>query len=283
VHLDGALAARAARLPGILFLHEEMPQAFGRMLRNSAVAIADASVAVSRAVAAGVAPPLRRRVTVIPNGVDASQITPGLPDPGVRSSLGAGEGDVLLLALTRLDPEKRIEDLLTAVQPLKDRPGWHLAIAGVTSSYPEYAAWVQELAQRDLPGRVTFAGRREDVPLLLRSADLLVHAGVVEGMPLGLLEAQASALPVVAYRVAGVPEAVQHGVTGLLANPRDAAELGRHIARLVAAQTLRLQFGAAGRKHVERTHTLERQADAYARLLHHLRVACVAPLATTAS
>jgi len=270
IHLDAAFAGRRAKLPVVLHLHEEMPQLFGRALRSTAVGLADSSVAVSQAVANGLAKPLRRKVSVITNGVDTSAIRPGPAHADVRQSLGAQAVDIVLLALTRLDPEKRIEDLIQAVTPLRDVGGWHLAIAGETSSYPDYALHVRALAARELPGRVTFAGRREDVLALLNSSDVLVHAGVVEGMPLGLLEAQAAGLPVVAYRVAGVPEAVRHGQTGLLAPAHDAAELGRHIAALVRDPALRHRLGTAGRAHVEQAHTLAGQAAQYADLLDTL-------------
>ncbi|MDQ1715992.1 MAG: D-inositol-3-phosphate glycosyltransferase [Frankiaceae bacterium] len=270
IHLDAALGGRLARLPVVLHLHEEMQQRFGRGIRAAAVALADASVAVSQAVADGVPARLRRSVTVIANGVDTDAIRPGKPDEEVRRSLGAASDDVLLVALTRLDPEKRIEDLIDALAPLASTGGWHLAIAGVTSSYPEYADEVRALAARVLPGRVTFAGRREDVSAVLDASDVLVHAGVIEGMPLGLLEAQAAGRPVVAYSVAGVPEAVRDGVTGLLAPACDVATLGRHMKAFIDDPAMRERFGRAGRAHIEASHTVDGQAAAYAELLQRM-------------
>ncbi|MCW2529734.1 MAG: glycosyl transferase group 1, partial [Pseudonocardiales bacterium] len=185
----------------------------------------------------------------------------------VRASLGADAGDVLLVAITRLDPEKRIEDLFEALGPMMTEPGWHLAIVGVTSSYPDYAEQMQALAETRLGGRVTFAGRREDVPAILNAADVLVHTGVVEGMPLGIIEAQACGRPVVAYRVAGVPEAVIEGTTGLLAAPGDTAELGRHIARLICDTGRRDEMGRAARVHARAHHSIDTQADGHADVL----------------
>jgi glycosyltransferase involved in cell wall biosynthesis len=270
VHLDAAFAGRLAHRPVVLHLHEEMPQLFGRAVRSLAVAIADSSVAVSRAVANGLVPSLRKKVTVIANGVDVGGIQQGSPDFAVRESLGAAPSDVVLVALTRLDPEKRIEDLVSALAPMRDVPGWHLAVVGQTSSYPDYADQVNADAAERLPGRVTFTGRREDVRDILNATDVLLHAGVIEGMPLGLLEAQAAGVPVVAYRVAGVPEAVLDGRTGLLADPCDSLELGRHARSLILDPILRHRLGSAGRQHVQASHTISGQADAYAGLLGRL-------------
>jgi len=267
VHLDAALAGRLARLPSVLHLHEEMAPRFGQALRAAAVTIAPAALAVSQAVADGLPAPLAARVEVVPNGVDVTRFTPGPADAAVRAALGAGPEDVLLVAATRLDPEKRIEDLIAALAPLRAEPGWHLAIVGATSTYPEYAERVQREARATLGERVTFAGRREDVAAVLRAADVLVHAGVVEGMPLGVIEAQASGVPVVAYRVAGIPESVVDGRTALLAEPRDAAALGRHVGALLDDPGRRRQLGAAARVHATTHHDLERQADRQAAML----------------
>ncbi|ROP32061.1 glycosyltransferase family 4 protein [Couchioplanes caeruleus] len=270
IHLDAALAARAAGRPAVLHLHEEMPHRFGAVLRAAAVRTADASVAVSRAVAAGLSLRTRSRVTVIANGVDTAIFRPGAADAGVRAGLGAAPDDVLVVAVTRIDPDKRIEDIITAMTPHRGRPGWHLAIVGVTSSYPEYARQMRELARETLGSQVTFAGRRSDVADIFRAADVLVHAGLVEGMPLGMLEAQACGVPVVGYRVAGVPEAVVDGGTGLLAPAGDVAALRRHLSALLADCELRTRLGAGGIAHVQRRHTLDGQIVSYVRLLDEL-------------
>jgi glycosyltransferase involved in cell wall biosynthesis/polysaccharide pyruvyl transferase WcaK-like protein len=270
VHLDAALAGRLAGVPVVLHLHEEMTPLFGRSLRGAAVALADRSIAVSRAVASGLPAPLQRRVQVVPNGVDVERYAPAAADPAVRASLGAAADDVLLVALTRLDPDKRIEDIIEALAPLRDRAGWHLAVVGTTSSYGQYAASVQRLGAERLGDRVTFTGRREDIVDVLHSTDIVVHAGVVEGMPLGLIEAQACGVPVVAYRVAGVPEAVGDGVTGLLAPARDTDALRRHVTTLLADRGMRLAFGRAGRERAVSGHSIETQADAHAETLTRL-------------
>lgn len=270
VHMEAALAARRSPACAVLHLHEEMPQLFGTAVRAAAVGLSPASVAVSRAVARSVPRMLRHRVTVIPNGIDTAVLSPGPVDRMVRAELGAGAEDVLVVALTRLDPVKRIEDVVRSVVPLIDISGWHLAVVGETSSFPEYAEEVRQEAKRLLGDRVTFAGRRSDVSAVLRSADILVHAGLVEGMPLGLLEAQSTGLPVAAYRVAGVPEAVIHGETGLLASAGDVEALATHVRALVTNSTLRSRLGQAARAHAVAHHSLERQADDYAYLLNHL-------------
>ena len=271
VHLEGALAGRMARIPVVLHLHEEMDQAFGRALRVGAVAVADRSVAVSHAVAKGIPAALCGRVQVIANGVDVDAFAPGQGDrAAVRASLGSGPTDVLMVALTRLDPEKRIEDLIEAAARLHPEPGWHLAVVGTTSSYDAYARDVMIRGAERLGGRVSFPGRRDDIAAIINAADIVVHAGMVEGMPLGLIEAQACARPVIAYAVAGVPEAVIDGDTGLLAAGGDVNALSAHMQTLIDDPERRRVMGARGREHAVARHDIEAQADGYAELLRRL-------------
>jgi glycosyltransferase involved in cell wall biosynthesis len=111
---------------------------------------------------------------------------------------------------------------------------------------------------------------------LFQASDVVMHAGMVEGMPLGLLEAQSCGKPVVAYRVAGVPEAVLHATTGLLATPGDADDLGDALGRLVEDPALRSQMGTSARAHVLSHHLLEVQA---ARNMQVLTEMCAVPRA----
>ncbi len=264
VHLEVAIAGRLVGLPTVLHLHEEMTHGVGQLLRGAAVRLATQTIAVSNAVADGLPKRLRERVRVIANGVDTDVFHPGTVSPDLRASMGVGADELCVVAVTRLDPEKRVQDLLEAMRTFTDRPDWHLTIVGSTSAYPEYEQSVRELAAQLLPGRVTFTGRRADVPDMLRTADLLVHAGVVEGMPLNLLEAQASGCPVVAYDVAGVGEAVAAGRTGLLAPAGSVAQLRAHVGTLLADARARTEMGAAAREYVAEFHSWPAQVQANA-------------------
>jgi len=270
VHLDVALAGRRLAVPAVLHLHEEVGPLFGRALRSAAIALAPAAVAVSQAVADRVPRPLRRRVETIPNGVDVAEFTPGEPDRDLRTALGAGPDDVLIAAVARIDPDKRIEDVVAALAPLRTRRGWRLVVVGSTSDHSAYETSVIETATRTLGSAVTFVGRREDVPQILRAADLLIHTGIREGMPLGVIEAQASGLPVVAYRVAGVPEAVVERETALLADPLNTAELTRHVRRLLDHPDMRAAMSRRAVERARRVHSIERQADRHVELLRGL-------------
>jgi glycosyltransferase involved in cell wall biosynthesis len=83
--------------------------------------------------------------------------------------------------------------------------------------------------ERGLQGHVVFTGIREDVPAILRHTDVFVLASLTEGLPITLLEALASEVPVVATCVGGIPEVVDDGVTGIVIPPADPGALRQAI------------------------------------------------------
>jgi glycosyltransferase involved in cell wall biosynthesis len=115
-------------------------------------------------------------------------------------------------------------------------------------------------ADLGLGDRVRFHGAlpEPEVAALLDRADLFVLASIVErsgfmeGIPVALMEALAAGVPVVATRLSGVPELVRDGVTGLLAEPGDAASLRDALERAISEPDAARRRAAAGRELVER-------------------------------
>lgn len=269
IHLDAALAGRHCGVPTVLHLHEESVPGIGTWLRAGAVRTATRSVAVSTAVADGLPRSVRHRVDVITNGVDTDELSPSPDHRGssaLRAELGLSADDILVLAATRLDPCKRIEDLVEAVAAVAD-PRVKLLVAGSTSEFPDYEREMLAVARSRAGSRIVFCGHRDDMAGLFREADVLLHAGMVEGMPLGMLEAQACGVPVVAYRVAGVPEAVSHGATGLLAAPGQVDDLTRCLKAVIEDADMRRSMASAARYSAVIRHGIARQARRNAELL----------------
>ena len=272
-HLEASLAGRRSGTPVVLHLHEEATPGLATWLRAGSVGIASRAVAVSRAVARGLPVCAQDRVQVIANGVDTAVMSPPSTADArrvgeVRESFGIGAGDIMVLAATRLDPVKRIEDLIGSVVRLNDSR-LRLVIAGGTSGYPDYVEGLRAQAGA-AGGSVMFCGNRTDIVDLFRASDIVLHSGVVEGMPLGLIEAQACGKPVVAYSIAGVPEAVVDGVTGLLAAARDVEGLRIALGRLAVDADLRSRMGTAARVHAVAHHDIADQAAQNARLVADL-------------
>ena len=120
-----------------------------------------------------------------------------------------------------------------------------------------------------------FAGDRNDIPEIMRGLDCFILPSLAEGISNTILEAMSCAIPVVATRVGGNSELVNEAVTGSLVPPADTVALMQAMISYFDNQALARQHGAAGRKRVEESFSLQRMVDAYHDLyLAELRVAC---------
>ena len=200
------------------------------------------------------------RLIVIPNGVDVARFDSAAPVD--RGSLGVPPDAVLALYVGRLDPQKGLDTLLEAAALVaRTRPDWHLAMVG---DGPLRSSLLERADDRpELTGRVHWLGRRDDVPGLLKTADLLVLPSLWEGMPNVVLEAMAAALPVVATAVEGTEDLVIPGQTGRLVPPGQPKPLAEALIEAAADKALRLRFGQGGRSRVEAEFTPERVVAAY--------------------
>jgi glycosyltransferase involved in cell wall biosynthesis len=113
---------------------------------------------------------------------------------------------------------------------------------------------------------VQFLGQRDDVPRLLKAADLFVSPSRNEGLPTATIEAGAAGLPSVATRVGGTGEIVQDGVTGLLVPPEDPGRLAEAAVAILADSDRRKRMGIAAAARVREHFTLQAQARSTARV-----------------
>jgi glycosyltransferase involved in cell wall biosynthesis len=123
----------------------------------------------------------------------------------------------------------------------------HVIIVGDGELRGELHRQVERLG---LAGRVRFAGPRRDLGNILAASDVFVMPSLWEGLPLSLVLAMGAGLPVVASRVAGIPEVIHDGVNGLLVDAGDVNQLGSALAALANDAPLRSRLGAAAREFV---------------------------------
>lgn len=198
------------------------------------------------------------RVHLIYNGVDAEQYRPAAPGEcqAMRRELGVPGDALVLMAVGSLKPLKGFDALIRAATPvLRSRHDARLVLVG---DGPQRDP-LQALARgQGIADQVVFAGLRDDVHAVLRAADVLVLSSRTEVLPTVVLEAMATGLPVVATRVGGVPEIVEHERSAILASPDDESSLQAALERVVASPELRRTLGARGRAIVETRFRLER-------------------------
>ncbi|HKW15050.1 MAG TPA: glycosyltransferase [Candidatus Krumholzibacteria bacterium] len=202
------------------------------------------------------------RVHLIYNGVDAAQYHPATPEEraAARSLLGIADAELVIMAVGSLKPLKGFDVLIrSAAAVLHARPAARLVFVGDGVD----RALLQALAkEQGVADQVVFAGLRDDVDVVLRAADVLALSSRTEALPTVILEAMATALPVVATRVGGVPELVEPDRTALLVPPNDEAALRTALERVADAPDLRRSMGARGRALVEARFKLERMVEA---------------------
>jgi glycosyltransferase involved in cell wall biosynthesis len=228
--------------------------------------LATGSVCVSRGVlrfsreVAGLGPD---RLTVIPNGIDPRPFDVAAAVP--RAAIGVPDDVHLALYVGRLDPQKGLPDLLRAAERVTaQRPDWHLALAGDGPDRP----WLLEqlVNHPRLREKAHWLGQRNDVPGLLKTADVLVLASLWEGMPNVVLEAMAARLPVIGTAVEGTEDLILPGRTGWLVPPRDPEALTHALIEAFDSPERCRQYGEEGRLRVKREFSLETTLEAYERL-----------------
>ncbi len=128
----------------------------------------------------------------------------------------------------------------------------------------------EQVERLAIGANVHFLGMRPDVPRLLSLLDVFVLPSLSEGLSLALLEAMASGKPVVATRVGGNPELIDHGKTGFLIQPEDEKDLAAHLLNLLSDPGMMQQFGRQAservREHFSMGQMVDRYRDLYARL-----------------
>jgi glycosyltransferase involved in cell wall biosynthesis len=165
-----------------------------------------------------------------------------------------------LICVGRLSPEKGQAGLLQAVAAVaRDIPDLKLVIVGDGPDRGALDALVRDL---NLPDQVTFAGRLSEQDTLreIAASDILVLPSFMEGLPIVLMEAMAVGVPVIASRVAGIPELVTDGESGLLFTPSDWSELAKCIETLSTSVESRARIGRAGQETVERDFDIAQSA-----------------------
>lgn len=157
------------------------------------------------------------RIVAVPNAVDVAKFYP-VPKEEARQKVGVPPGRPLALMLANLAPHKGQETAIRATALLKAR-GVDLTcwLAGVERSAGGYTDRLAALIRgAGVEDRVKLLGQRGDAADLLRAADFFLLPSTHEGLPLSVLEAQATRVPVLAAPTAGVPEVVEDGQTGFL-------------------------------------------------------------------
>lgn len=207
---------------------------------------AAAIIAISRAVAdvltrSGVAPD---RIAIIPDGVDMQRAIGPAP-PETLSSLGVFLGAPLVVQVAQLVPHKDPLNFVRAIAVARERvPSLQALLVG---DGPLREAVAEAVRAHGLEGTLHATGYRQDADALLAAADVVVLSSREEGMGSVLLDALFLGKSIAATRAGGIPEVIEHGVTGLLSPVSDSSALGAQIASLLEDRPFAARLASAAR------------------------------------
>jgi len=255
-------AARLAGVPVVIATLRDMGDFWTPMQRKAQRwvcrlahrVVANADAVRDQAEKEGYAP---EKLCVIRNGLDLAKFS-GASDRGLpREALGLPPHVPVVAVFSRLNHEvKGIDCFLEAaarVAPI------HRDVRFVVVGDGPLRPGLEALARRlGLGDRVRFAGFRSDVGETMAAVSIAVIPSHSEGLSNVLLESMAASLPVIATRVGGTPEVVEHEQSGLLVPPRDPAALARAIGSLLSDPARAATLGRAGRRRVEQLFQLSR-------------------------
>lgn len=260
-HLDesiilASIACRVTARPLVCTLHTPWLPGLSlrsRIVRRTAVRLAagaSAFVFVSRASLGSYAARCRRRENwiVVPNGVDLDDFHPGrAPFP---PDIVVPPGTPTALVVGRLDSRKGVLEVVEAWPRIREAvPAAMLVLAGTAADGTRLE---QAVADAGVSGNVVFAGLRDDIPDLMRASDVVLLPTWADALPTMLMEAGACGRPVVSTVVGGVPEIVEHGVSGLLVFPGDRTGIADAVSAVLSDPELAARMGRAGRDIVTR-------------------------------
>jgi glycosyltransferase involved in cell wall biosynthesis len=257
---------RAEHLPGHRWFLRPKRTAH-RLLYRFGARIVDGIIAVSDETAAS----FRRsvgnvggRITVVCNAVDVERYPAGVDREAMRRRLGLAPGEHAMTMVGTFKRQKGHRDLIEAAARVIPRfPHLRILLVGDGELAGEIRGQVEEARIAD---RVLFLGSRRDVPEILAASDSFVLASLWEGLPVALVEAMASRLPVIATAVSGTRQVMVDGQTGWMVPPGDPAALGCAMVEVLSRPGRASAMATAGRTRVASSFGAADQARRLARL-----------------
>ena len=218
-------------------------------------------VCVSACIKELMAPALRDpgKLVVVHSGIDLEKIEPGENAGLLRTEFSISKNEFLIANIAALAPHKDLPTFVKTAEILEEEgfPARFILIGGDGGEEQNIRRMIQE---KGLEAHVLLTGFRDDVLQILPQIDLLLFTSKTEGLGTSLLDAFASGVPVVATSAGGIPEIVEHGRTGMLAPPGDAAALARQVKELLTHPALRDELVGNAKERV-RLFTKEKMAE----------------------
>ena len=224
---------------------------------------ADKTVAVSQALAAemmkeGIP---SAKILIIDNGIDLQKFTNQTRNNELRKSFGFNGNHKIIGTVASLTEEKGHVYLIEAAQQVLDKhPECRFLIIG-DGGQRQFLE--EKAANLGLNGKALFTGSRKDVPEILSILDAFILPSLKEGLPMALLEAMASKLPVIATSVGAIPNVIEDGINGLLIPPKNSDAISEAINKMLSNGDSAKEMALKGFEKVRDHYSSKQMAEKY--------------------
>lgn len=212
----------------------------------------------------------REKLVVIYNGIDVKEYDPAHTKGGIRAEYSLSEDTIIVGSTGRIVPRKGYDLFIkSAAEALKNmkrkKKNVKFVIVGDTPYFfrDNHLIRLKNLVTEfGLDDYFIFTGFRKDVRTSLKDFDIFViPSSYPDPFPRSVIEAMSFALPVVGFRIGGIAESVEDGVTGILNEPGSAEAMGKAVLKLIEDRELRGRMGKAGRERVMKKYSADKIAE----------------------
>lgn len=208
-----------------------------------------------------------RKIVRIQNSVDTRIFSPPVDKGREKIAVGLPANSCIVGYVGRLDPVKNLEMLMKSfLRVIMDAHSDKQILLVITGSGAEEEKLKKTTHEWNLDGKVFFLGESSNVNEYMRAMDIFAISSIAEGIPLTLLEAMASGLPVVATRVGGIGEVVQDKESGYLVDSGDDRGFAEKLEKYISDESLRECHGRKGRELVVKLYSLDNMIRQYENL-----------------
>ncbi|MFA5145950.1 MAG: glycosyltransferase [Candidatus Omnitrophota bacterium] len=205
-----------------------------------------------------------KKIEVVYNAIETERFDTGANKEKMRGELSIRQDEFVIGNIARFYENKDHQTLLRAFKLVLEKiPNVYLLLIGDGPLKYKIESFAGELK---IPARIKFLGNRRDIPQLLKMMDLFVLSSKREGLPIVLLEAMASGLPIVATDVDGNGELVLHEETGFVVPPADPKELSAAILNLLTDRSKAKRMAARGKERVKNHFTFNSMVEKYEKI-----------------
>lgn len=256
----GILAGRLTGCPCLIHVRQEIePRKVSQYWLNKGSVIVPVSQSIGNVIRSAGIP--QENIKVVLSGIALKGGKSSFPSSETLRILKKVKGQPVMGTVANLFPRKGLEYLIAAIGHLK-KTFPHIFLVIVGTGDDEYERQLRtQVKHLDLTGHVLFAGFQDQPEFFIAQFDVFVLPSVLEGLGIVLLEAMVLGKPIVASKVGGIPEVVQHGETGLLVKPADVEELCHGLLTLCQNPETRRQMGEKAKKRVVEQFSVERMME----------------------